>query len=390
MSGYVDFSLSADQRMIRDAAADFLAAQSPSGAVRQAMESERGFDPALWTRMGVEMGWCALPIAEDCGGLALSWVEVALLLEQMGRRLVCSPYFATVCLAATALQQSGNPTACAAWLPRIADGTLRATLAFGETGIGWDPARVTAVARRTDSGFVLEGSFRHVPDGAQAELLLVAALLDQAPALFAVPAGTPGLRATEHRGMDLTRRTAEVVLPEVQLPPEALVAEGARATTALQRTEALAAIALAAEQLGGAQQCLDLTLAYVAERVQFGRTLASFQAVKHRCAEMMVRIESTRSAVTGAARAACETDVTTAALLLEAACAKSFASDAFFFCAQEAIQLHGGVGFTWEYDPQLYFKRAQAGTQWLGTPDLLRERAAAALLGDARNISCTP
>jgi alkylation response protein AidB-like acyl-CoA dehydrogenase len=154
------------------------------------------------------------------------------------------------------------------------------------------------------------------------------------------------------------------------------------AEDALRRTEALAAIALAAEQLGGAQQCLDLTLAYTTERVQFGRSIASFQAVKHRCAEMMVRIEATRSAVHGAARAVgAAQPIATGDLALEAACAKTFASETFFWCAQEAIQLHGGVGFTWDYDPQLYFKRAQASTHWLGDPDTLRERAAAALLG---------
>lgn len=389
MSGYVDFSLSADQHMIRDAAAEFLAEQSTSTAVREAMVTEQGFDPALWQRIGSELGWCALPIAEEYGGLGLSSVEVALLLEQMGRRLVCSPFFATVCLAATALQECGNAAANAQWLPRIAEGSLRATLGFGETCIAWNAERVTAVAMRTAQGFALSGRLRHVPDGAQAELLLIAAQLDGAPALFAVPANTSGVGAKEHTGMDLTRRVAEVTLQDVQLPADALIVSGERAATALQRTESLAAIALAAEQLGGAQQCLDLTLAYVAERVQFGRTLASFQAVKHRCAEMMVRIESTRSAVMGAARAASVAGVSTGELMMEAACAKTFASDTFYICAQEAIQLHGGVGFTWEYDPQLYFKRAQAGTQWLGTPDALREYAAASLLDTSSTAACT-
>lgn len=390
MSAYVDFSLSADQRMIRDAAVDFLAEQSPSSAVRRAMASPQGFDPELWERMGADMGWCALPIAETHGGLSLSWVELALLMEQMGRRLVCSPYFATVCLAATALRESANGAACESWLPRIAEGGLRATLGFGEVGVGWDPSRVTATAHRTPSGFALEGQWRHVPDGAQAELFVLAARLDGQPALFVVPADEPGLQAVEHSGMDLTRRTARIGLTGVSLPPTSLLAQGGQAGIAMERTEALAAIALAAEQLGGAQQCLDLTLAYVAERVQFGRTLASFQAVKHRCAEMMVRIESTRSAVAGAARVASDKAVATADLRMAAACAKSFASDTFYVCAQEAIQLHGGVGFTWEYDPQLYFKRAQAGTHWLGTPDSLREHAAAGLLDISRTDHSTP
>jgi alkylation response protein AidB-like acyl-CoA dehydrogenase len=382
MSGYVDFVLSADQCMIRDAAASFLEAESGSAAVRAAMESPHGHDAALWARIGAELGWCAMPIETRHGGLGLGWVELALLLEQMGRRLLCAPYFATVCLAATALREAGNDAASARWLPRIAAGELSATLAFGATGIAWRAQAVTALARKTESGYVLDGAWRHVPDGAQAQLLLVTARLLETPqrevALFAVPADRPGIARHEHAGIDLTRRVAAVAFEGVGVDADALLVRGAAAQEALCRTEALAAIALAAEQLGGAQQCLDLTLAYTLERVQFGRSIASFQAVKHRCAEMMVRIEATRSAVGGAARAVGATAaLATEALLLEAACAKTFASDTFFWCAQEAIQLHGGVGFTWDYDPQLYFKRAQAGTHWLGDPDTLRERAAA-------------
>lgn len=381
MSGYIDFGLTSDQVMIRDAASAFLEQESSSKAIRTAMGTESGYLPALWARIGAELGWCAVPVPEVHGGLGLSWVELTLLLEQMGRRLLCSPYFATVCLAVTALREANNQAANELWLPRIAAGELTATLAFGAAGIGWLPEQVTASARKTSNGYTLQGNYRHVPDGAQAELLLVVARLENEPALFAVPCGADGVRRTEHHGIDLTRRVAQVALDAVALPPTALIAAGPDATKALQRTDAFAAIGLAAEQLGGAQHCLDMTLAYTAERVQFGRSIASFQAIKHRCAEMMVRIESTRSAVSGAARVASGAGVSTLDLVLESACAKSFASDTFFYCAQEAIQLHGGVGFTWEYDPQLYFKRAQVSSHWLGDPDALRERAAAALLG---------
>lgn len=370
--------------MIRDSAASFLARESSSAAVRTAMATERGYDPALWKRIGAELGWCAMSIAETYDGLGLSWVELTLLLEQMGRRLLCSPYFSTVCLAATALREAGNDAANGTWLPAIAAGELTATLAFGAGGIGWRPEYVDATAHEIAGGYRLDGNYRHVPDGAQADLLLVTARLNDAPALFAIRGDTNGVSRTEHSGLDLTRRVAQVTLDAVTVPRIALVVAGPAASNALKRTDALAAIALAAEQLGGAQQCLDLTLAYAAERVQFGRTIASFQAVKHRCADMMIRIESTRSAVSGAARLASNPAVATRELVLEAACAKSFASDTFFHCAQEAIQLHGGVGFTWEYDPQLYFKRAQAGSQWLGDSDTLRERAAAALLESVR------
>jgi alkylation response protein AidB-like acyl-CoA dehydrogenase len=386
VSSNLDFVLSADQRMLRDSAAHFLATESSAAAVRAAIVSPQGHDAALWARMAVELGWCALPVDERHGGLGMGWTELTLLLEQMGRRLLCAPYFATVCLAATVLREAANDAASAAWLPRIAAGELSATLAFGATGIAWRAGAVTARARATESGYVIDGDWRHVPDGAQAQLLVVTARLSDTDAneiaLFAVPADKAGITRRAHEGIDLTRRVAAVAFENVAVDASALITQGAMAEDALRRTEALAAIALAAEQLGGAQQCLDLTLAYTTERVQFGRSIASFQAVKHRCAEMMVRIEATRSAVHGAARAVgAAQPIATGDLALEAACAKTFASETFFWCAQEAIQLHGGVGFTWDYDPQLYFKRAQASTHWLGDPDTLRERAAAALLG---------
>jgi alkylation response protein AidB-like acyl-CoA dehydrogenase len=377
----MDFSLTPDQEMIRDTAESFLAEASSSQAVRRAMASAEGYDPTLWQRIGEELGWCATAIPEAFGGLGLSLVEQVLLMEQMGRRLVCAPYFSTACLAANALLEAATPAAKGQYLPDIAAGSLTATLALGQAGIDWRPDNTLANARPAGDGHVLDGVFRHVPDGATAQLLLIPARLAGAgePLLFAVHADTPGLVRQAHATIDATRRLAEVRLDNAPLPASALIGAPGRVAEGLTRAAALAAIALAAEQLGGAQQSLDLTLAYIAERRQFGRTIASFQAIKHRCAEIMVRIEATRSAVLGAAFAAAAAPAT-AELALEAACAKALASDTYFHSAQEAIQLHGGVGFTWEYDPHLYFKRAQASSQWLGTSDALRERVAAALL----------
>ncbi len=385
----MDFALTADQEKIRDTAESFLRGASDSAAVRAAMETPAGYDPQLWKHLGQELGWCATHIPEKYGGLELGWVEVALLMEQMGRRLLCAPFFATVCLAATALMEAAAESARSRYLQEIAAGRLTATIAFAESGIDWRTDAVGATARRVGDGYLLDGSFRHVPDGAHASLLLAPAILaparasgDDAVALFAIPADCPGMSRIPLKTIDATRRLAEVKLAGVRLASDALIGEGARVTEGLARTAALAAIALAAEQLGGAQQCLDMTLAYINERVQFGRQIASFQAVKHRCALMMVQIEAARSAVYGAACVAASAPAT-GALAMESACAKTLASEAFFFCAQEAIQLHGGVGFTWEYDPQLYFKRAQAGSSWLGAPDALRERIAASMLDHA-------
>jgi len=386
----MDFALTADQEKIRDTAESFLRDASGSAAVRAAMETEAGYDPQLWKHLAQELGWCATHIPEKYGGLELGWVEVALLMEQMGRRLLCAPFFATVCLAATGLMEAALEPAHIRYLPEIAAGRLIATIALAESGIDWrSDALPAAMARRVGDGYLLDGSFGHVPDGAHAALIIVPAILAPARhgdrdafAMFAISADYPGMRRTPLKTIDATRRLAEVRLAGVRLAPDALIGEGARVTEGLTRTAALAAIALGAEQLGGAQQCLDMTLAYISERVQFGRQIASFQAVKHRCALMMVQIEAARSAVYGAACVAASAP-TTDALVMESACAKTLASEAFFFCAQEAIQLHGGVGFTWEYDPQLYFKHAQASGAWLGAPDALRERVAAAMLDRA-------
>jgi len=313
------------------------------------------------------------------GGLGLSWIELTLLLEQMGRRLLCAPFFSSVCLAATALMETANEAGKAAHLPQIASGSLTATVGFGEQGIEWNPQAVTASARGTPQGYILDGTFRHVVDGTTATTLLLAAGYNGDVALFAVPRLAPGVTSHAYSPIDRTRRVAAVTLSGVTVLSDALLAQGAQAREGLSRTSALAAIALAAEQLGGAQQCLDLTLQYTSGRMQFGRTINCFQAVKHRCAQMMVMIEATRSALLGAAHRV-SARAATPDLLLEAACAKTFASEAFYFCAAEAIQLHGGVGFTWDYDTQLYFKRAQMSGHWLGSADVMRERAAAALL----------
>ena len=377
----MDFALSSDQEMIRDTAEAFLAEASSSAAVRAAMQTETGFDADLWARIGQELGWCATTIPDEYDGLGLSNVELVLLMEQMGRRQLCAPFFSTVCLAAPVLLEVADVAARKRYLPHIAAGELTATVALAAHGIDWQPQGITAAVSVGAEGLVISGSFQHVPDGATADLLIVPARdITGGVALYAFPSSLSGITRTPHRNVDTTRRIAAIKLDQVQLPAEALIASPLQVAQAMPRAVALATLALAAEQLGGAQQCLDLTVAYTGERVQFGRTIASFQAIKHRCATMMVNIEATRSAIYGAAAVAANPALV-ADFLLEAAAAKALASDTFFHCAGEAIQLHGGVGFTWEYDPQLYFKRAQAGAHWLGSADALRERIATFLLG---------
>lgn len=382
----MEFNLNSDQEMIRDAADAFLSEQSASAAVRKAIESEAGADLALWRTIRVEMGWCSLTIPESLDGMGLTQVERALLMEQMGRRLAAVPYLASACLATDALQYATQAAAQQRYLPALASGKISAALAL-PTAAGWVPEACTVIAQRVDDFYVLNGVVPQVLGAAEADLLLVPARLSDAPdtfAMFALDLPVHGVSITAVQTLDMTRSIARLQLDNVRLEAAARIDWPEQLQAGLRRATALAGLALAAEQVGSAQQCLDLTLAYVSERSQFGRVIASFQAVKHRCAEMMVKLESARSMVYGAARMA-HAAAGLEALQLEVACAKSAANEALFFCAQEAIQLHGGVGFTWEYDPQLYFKRAQAARVWFGDDAACHARIAAALCdsGDA-------
>ena len=377
----MDFALNADQKMTIETAQAMLGEHSSSERVRLAMQTESGIDAALWSLMAEELGWCCLSVPEEFGGVGLGELDLALLLEQLGYHLSCVPFFSTVVLAAKSLEYAAAAHAQTHYLPRIAAGQLRATLA-------WAPlcakTAVEPTLRRTSEGLQLHGHIPYVLDGANAELLLIPARAEEGQlCLVALPADAEGLEVRALQTLDTTRRYADLELAQVRLADEAVISTGDVAS-ALQKVTDLARILLAAEQLGGAQRCLDLTVAYTGERVQFGRSIASFQAIKHRCAEMMVRIEAARSMVYGASIMAASLD--DHSLAMEAAAVKSMASDAYFYCAQEAIQLHGGVGFTWEYDPHLYFKRAQASSAWLGSADTLLAGIAAALL-DAEEVA---
>ncbi len=368
-----------EQEALRATARAFLVEHSSPERVRAAMESEAGYDAETWKRIGGELGWTAVTIPEAEGGLGLGAVELTALLEPMGEALLCAPFFSTVCLGAQALLEAAGPAQQAEHLPGIAAGRTLATLAWGGDGGEPDAGGVAAVARRSGgpgSDFVLAGRFPQVLDGRAADLLVVAARApgsegEAGVSLFAVPASAALRRALPT--LDRTRRLAEVELRETRVPAAALLGEEGAGGAALGRTLDRARVALAAEQVGGAQRCLDLAVAYAKERVQFGRPIGSFQAIKHRLAEMMVRVESARSAAWWAAGVAAQggEDLPRAASL-----AKAWSSEAFFHCAAECLQVHGGVGFTWEYDVHLYLKRARAGEGFLGEPSWHRERIA--------------
>jgi len=373
----MDLSLSDEQQQITDSAATFLQEASAMPAVRAASESAIGLDSALWQGMA-ELGWCGVHLPEEAGGLGLGLVELVLLQEQLGRRLACVPFLDSVALAATALLELPGSALAQQWLACLATGEKKAALALGAEAV-----RPTAHVRRSASGWTLDGVWPQVGSAALADVLLLPAQGEAGESLLLlVPANTAGTDIKPLTTLDATRRMAAVQCRAVALPLEHCLGQGAPLDAVLARTLQWGAIALAAEQVGVAQQCLDLTLVYASQRVQFDRPIAGFQAVKHRCAQMLVAIESARSAVYGAACMA-DTAPHATTLLFHAAQARVAATEAAQFCAREALHLHGGVGFTWEFDPHLYLRRAQASSQRLGAPSWWLERVAEQLL-DAR------
>jgi len=371
----VHLSLSEVQQHIVESAENFLSSASGMANVREVSQGDSGLDLDLWSGIS-ELGWCGVHLPEAVGGLGLGMVELTLLQEQMGRRLACVPFFDSVVLAATLLRELMPEDA------KQIGYQLLCELGRGETmaSLAWKTDADQVQALRTDAGWLLSGIWCPIGSAATADALLLSAADDCGVLhLFSVPADSPGVQVQPLKTLDPTRRSARVVCQGVSLPSAFVLAEGLRLTTALERTQSLGAIALAAEQVGVAQQCLDITLAYTTERHQFDRPVASFQAVKHRCAQMLVAVESARSAVYGAAALA-DAAPDLAALQFHAAQARVAATEAANYCAREAIQLHGGVGFTWEYDPHFYLRRAQASSQRLEPTSRWLEWVAAVLL----------
>ena len=374
--------------MIRETAAGFLAEVSTSEAVRKAMATEHGFDDALWSRITGEMYWQSITIPEEFGGLGLGYVELAAVLEQMGKRLLCSPFFSTVCLAVNALLIAGTDEQKAEYLPRFAEGSLTGTLAYTGRSGKWCYESVEATYKKTAAGYELNGALRYVPDGHTADLLVIAARAEGSKgqdgiSLFLIEAQSEGVARTWLPTMDQTKKQAEIVLSNVLVSSAQRMGDEGMAWPLLARIIALANISVAAEQLGGAQQALDSAVAYTKERVQFGRSIASFQAIKHKAADMMLKCEVAQSAVYYAAcvaQEALEGAANDAQLFEAASMAKTYCSDAYFFNAGSAIQLFGGVGFTWEYDIHLYFKRAKSSETFLGNGAYHRELIARTLL----------
>ncbi|HLI72229.1 MAG TPA: acyl-CoA dehydrogenase family protein [Acidimicrobiales bacterium] len=363
----MNFAFSEEQEELRRSVRRFLEDKSPVSEVRRLMETTEGFDRAVWEQMADQLGLQALHIPEEYGGAGFSYVELIVVLEEMGAALLCAPYFATVALAANAVLSSGDEGAKKDLLPGIAAGETIATLALTEDTGRWDVGAVTLAASKSGSDWKLDGHKMFVIDGHNADLVVAAARSGKGVSLFAVEGGASGLTRTPLATMDQTRKQARL---EFASTPARLIGDEGGADAALTRTLDLAAVALAAEQVGGAQRCLDMAVDYAKSRIQFGRPIGSFQAIKHKCADMLLEVESAKSAAYYAGWAAAEDSEE---LPVVASLAKSYCSEAYFHAAAENIQIHGGIGFTWEHDAHLYFKRAKSSELMLGDPSYHRE-----------------
>jgi alkylation response protein AidB-like acyl-CoA dehydrogenase len=375
-----DLVFSDDQEALRREVRRFLENTSPLSQARRLMETVDGYDPKVWAQMGGELQLQALHIPEEYGGLGFSFVELVAVLEEMGRALLCAPFFSSICLAANAIMAAGTPEQQADLLPGIAAGTTIATLAITEENGSPDLRQIAMQAVPDRAGtYRLHGQKMFVLDGTIADLIVVAARAEGSSGsdgleLFLVEGRAPGLTRVPLMTMDLTRKQARLEFAGVTA--RRLGEEGA-GWVALGTALDQAVVCLAAEQLGGTQRCLEMAVEYAKLRTQFGRPIGSFQAIKHKCSDMLVWTEASRSAAYHAAWGAAAGAPDLAA---SASIAKSYCSEAYFRTASENIQVHGGVGFTWEHDAHLYFRRAKSSEVLLGDATYHRDRLARSVL----------
>ncbi len=368
----MNFAFSEEQEELRNIVRRFLEDKSSEAAVREQMDTEKGYDDAVWSQMAEQLGLQSLIVPEEYDGQGFSYVELCVVLEEMGRALLCAPYFSTVVLATNAILQSGDDAAKKSLLPGIASGETTATLALTEANGRWDEAGIEATATPSSDGgagdgYKINGEKMFVLDGHTADLIIVAAKTDAGTSLFHLNSDASGLTREALSTMDQTRKQAKLTFSDT---PATLLGTDGKGWDTLSTVLDLTAVALAAEQVGGAQFVLEMAVQYAKDRVQFGRPIGSFQAIKHKCADMLLEVESAKSAAYYAAWCAAEMNDELPSV---ASLAKAYCSEAYFHAAAENIQIHGGIGFTWEHPAHLYFKRAKSSELLFGDPTYHRE-----------------
>jgi alkylation response protein AidB-like acyl-CoA dehydrogenase len=366
------FSFSNEQEEFRSGVRRALEARSPTTEVRRLMATEAGFDRDGWKKLNQELGLTAIHIPEAYGGGGFGYGELGIVLEEMGRNLLCAPFFSTAVLATAAILNAGSEEQKKALLPKIAEGEMTATFAFSEDSGLTDAASVTTTAVPSGSTYRIEGTKSFVLDGHTADLIVVVARRpgskgDEGLSFFTVEGNAAGLERRLLKTMDETRKLARLTFKGVEA--KLLGTEGAGAA-ALAKTMQQAIVCLANEMVGGAERLREDALEYVKMRMQFGRSIASFQTTKNKAADMLVDVEMAKSAAYYAAAALDEGDEDLAAV---ASLAKATAAEAYLQTAIHAVQMHGGIGFTWDNDTHLWFKRAKSSEILFGDANYHRE-----------------
>jgi acyl-CoA dehydrogenase len=361
------FEVSEEQRALRSAVADLLARHSGEAQVRTQMATDTGFDPIVWRELA-GMGLTGLLIEEKHGGAGAGPVETGIAMEEMGRTLLVSPFLSTAVLVPALLTEAGDAAECDSVLPRIAAGDLIATAAFAEDRSARLPATLATSAELVGGTWHLTGNKHFVLDGLSAQLIYVLAATDTGAAVFAVDAGAAGLTVAPLTTVDPTRKQCRLQFVDT---PARLIGRPGTGAEVFDAALDHAALALVSEQAGGARRAIEMATEYAKTRYQFGRAIGSFQAVKHMCADMLLEAESAVSAARFVAAAFADQ---TASRVADLALAQAYCSVAFVFVAATSIQVHGGIGFTWEHPAHLYLRRARSDAQLLGDPSWHRER----------------
>ena len=367
------FSFTDEQQEFRLMLRRFLEDKSPTTEVRRLMETDAGSDPEVWRQLSQELGLTAVHIPEEYGGQGFGISELAIAVEEMGRALLCAPYFASTVMAATAILKAGTEEQKRALLPKIAAGEVIATLAVAEQQGDWTAGGIATTATPSSGAFQLNGTKSFVLDGCAADLIVVTARKpgssgEDGLSLFTVASDAAGLKKTALKAVDDTRKLARLEFENVEA---SLLGEEGGAAEPLQETLDISAICLANEMVGGAERLRESSVEYANLRVQFGRPISSFQTLKHKAADMLLDVELAKSAAYYAAAAVDDGDDDVSAL---ASLAKASAADAYMQTAVHTIQIHGGIGFTWDNDTHLWFKRAKSSEVFLGTTAFHRER----------------
>jgi alkylation response protein AidB-like acyl-CoA dehydrogenase len=375
----LDFGFSEEQEMLRDAAKRFLNDNCSTKFVRQVMASDTAHDLGFWDKL-VGLGWPGLLIPEEFGGQGGTFLDLTVIAEEAGKALLPGPFFASTMLGAPVFLEGGSDAQKKEFLPKIAEGKFIPAVAIAEAAGRFDAGGIELQAIKKGSGYTLNGEKFFVPDAHIAGAIIVAARTgkgsgEEGISLFCVPANERGVTVTQLKTVDMTRRLCHVKFADVNAS-EMIGKEGA-GWPILRRTLDIATAALSAEIVGTAQKALDIAVEYAKTRVQFGKPIGSFQAVKHKCVDMMVAVENARSLT----YYACWTvDERVAEVASAVPMAKAYASDMGKNVTSEAIQVHGGIGFTWEHDMHLYHRRALAGEANLGNAPIHRETVAKTLL----------